>query len=304
MDYKISVIIPLYNHEAFISGAIKSVQDQTYPVFEIIIIDDGSKDDSGKIALKLSNSDNRIKYFYQTNSGAHSAINKGVKMAKGDYVSILNSDDIYHCNRFEKIINKIRNTNADVVFSGIDFIGAGGEKKENEWYYQAKDFFLKNNNLPLALINGNFIMTTSNIVIRRDVFDKIGFFNNLRYTHDLDYFLRLYNSGYNIQFIDEELLTYRMHSMNTINENHSKVRVEWALIIALYIAENSKRQNLIFNDLTKNSIDLFNIIDKHNLTKLVLFFLLQYYLDNNNVEKYYEDCLNKPNITSFIKNII
>lgn len=302
MNPNISVVIPLYNHEDFILEAIQSVQHQTTPVFEIIIIDDGSKDNSGKIAIEEGKNDVRIKYLYQENAGAHNAINRGIKMATGDYVAILNSDDVYPKERFERMIGVIENTNAEAIFSGIDFIDAKGKKVRNEWYNQAKDFYLKNNNYSLALMNGNFFMTTSNTLIRRDVFDKIGFFYNLRYTHDQDFFLRLFLHNINVQFIDEPLLFYRSHATNTINEDHMKVRMEWAAIIALFVVEHSKKTFSKPHDCLKDNMAFFKIVKKHSLTKYVLFFI-QFYLCNQNSQQYYDE-LTKPDLVNFIKNTI
>lgn len=110
-NIKISVVIPLYNHERYIAETIKSVQNQILPVFEVVVIDDGSTDDSGEIVKEIAKNDKKIQYLYRKNSGAHNAINKGIELAKGDFIAILNSDDIYHEKRFEKIVNYLKETN-------------------------------------------------------------------------------------------------------------------------------------------------------------------------------------------------
>ncbi|MFA6160262.1 MAG: glycosyltransferase [Parcubacteria group bacterium] len=302
MEQKISVIIPLYNHEKYIERAIKSIQNQTYPVSEVIVIDDGSRDDSGKIVKEIIKNNSSIKYFYQENAGAHNAINKGIKMAKGDYIAILNSDDVYYDERFKKMIKGIKDTNADVIFSGIDFIDAEEKMIENAWYCQAKEFYLKNKNLSLALINGNFFMTTSNVLIKKAVFDKVGYFSNLRYTHDLDFFLRLITQNLKIEFLNENLLYYRIHDANTIKENHEKVRREWASIIALFIVENSKKYNMEIKKNIKEGTELFKIINEHNLTKYVLFFIQNYLFTLNRVE-YYEKYLKNEELNNYLIKI-
>ena len=93
-DPKISVIIPLYNHEKYINEAVYSVLGQTFSDFELIIINDGSNDGSEEVVKKIK--DKRIKYYYQENKGAHNTINRGIEIAKGEYIAILNSDDMYH----------------------------------------------------------------------------------------------------------------------------------------------------------------------------------------------------------------
>jgi len=89
---KISIIIPAYNHEEYITEAINSVLNQSVKDYEIIIINDGSTDSTEQRILSIH--DKRIQYISQKNSGAHSAINRGINLAQGEYISILNSDDI------------------------------------------------------------------------------------------------------------------------------------------------------------------------------------------------------------------
>lgn len=99
---KISVIIPLYHHEKYIEEAIYSVLEQTFSDFELIIINDGSTDKSEEVVKSIK--DDRIKYCYQDNQGAHNTINRGIQLAQGEYVSILNSDDVYYKNRFVELL--------------------------------------------------------------------------------------------------------------------------------------------------------------------------------------------------------
>lgn len=92
----ISVIIPMYNSQLYIEECIKSVQQQTIKELEIIVIDDGSTDDSSIIVENLKKIDKRIELYYQDNSGAGVARNKGINYAKGEYLSFLDSDDFFY----------------------------------------------------------------------------------------------------------------------------------------------------------------------------------------------------------------
>ena len=85
------------------------------------------------------------------------------------------------------------------------------------------------------MLNGNFVMTTSNLVVRRPVFDAVGPFAALRYTHDLDWLLRALALGYRLAVVESELLRYRIHARNTIAEDHAGVRAEWAMSAAAYL---------------------------------------------------------------------
>ena len=103
---KISVIIPAYNHEKYIIDAVNSVLNQSYQDFEIIIVNDGSTDSTEQKILSIH--DQRIQYVCQKNSGAHSAINRGISLSQGEYISILNSDDLYLPKRLETCLNFLK----------------------------------------------------------------------------------------------------------------------------------------------------------------------------------------------------
>ena len=99
----VSVVIPAYNHERYVGAAIESVLEQTYSNFELIVVDDGSTDRTADIIKKYS--DKRISYYYQENQDAYNTINRGISLARGQFIAILNSDDIYHKKRLETLLS-------------------------------------------------------------------------------------------------------------------------------------------------------------------------------------------------------
>src|SRR5699024_8688641 len=112
---KISVIVPVYNAEKYLHRCIKSILDQTYKNLEIILVDDGSIDTSGKICDYYDHKDERIKVIHKENGGQSSARNTGLTIASGDYVSFVDSDDWIVEDIYEYCINLIKTTNCDVV---------------------------------------------------------------------------------------------------------------------------------------------------------------------------------------------
>ena len=120
----ISVIIPVYNVEIYIKKCIDSVLNQTFQNFEIILIDDGSTDNSGRICNEYVLKDNRIKVIHQNNAGLSAARNKGIDVSSGNYICFLDSDDWYSNNALEEFINLVINYNADIsiidIFNTID----------------------------------------------------------------------------------------------------------------------------------------------------------------------------------------
>jgi glycosyltransferase involved in cell wall biosynthesis len=275
MNPLISVIIPLYNHQNYILSAINSVFDQDIDQVELIVINDGSTDQSDNIIRQNLNSfKQNITYVNQENRGAHNAINRGILMAQGKYLSILNSDDQYKKNRFRFFLDEFdKDPDLEVVFSDMEFIDDINRNINNVWYKEAKEFYNQIGDLSLALMKGNFLLTTSNLFIKRNIFNQTGYFQNLRYAHDLDFFLKLIQINKKIKIIDTPLLNYRMHSSNTINENQQKVRIECGAIIANFLAKYLSSP--AFND--KNKVEfiqqLTQLLQERNLMNLVFYFI-------------------------------
>lgn len=240
----VSVIIPLYNHEKYIETAVNSVISQGDILLELIVIDDGSSDSSAMIMDALAQKNPElITFIRQTNHGAHATINRGLAMARGEYVTILNSDDYFEAGRFKACIRALElDLGSDIVSSSIGFVNDNGDTIENPWFDDALNTFKKNRDVGKSLLDANYIMTTSNIFMRRSLLDRIGYFAPLRYAHDLEFLLRCAAVGIRFCFLDRRLMNYRFHSSNTISENHTKVRAEWAMCAAAFVicAENVK----------------------------------------------------------------
>lgn len=113
----VSVIVPMYNVQQYISECIESIQNQTYKNIEIILVDDGSPDCSGNIADKYAEENNRIKVIHKKNGGVSSARNTGIDAAKGDYICFVDGDDYVMPNYVDYLLNICINSNADVAYT-------------------------------------------------------------------------------------------------------------------------------------------------------------------------------------------
>jgi teichuronic acid biosynthesis glycosyltransferase TuaG len=113
----ISIITPMYNGERFVSQTIESVIKQTYKNWEMIVVDDGSKDDGAQIVLKYAEKDHRIQLVSQKNGGSGSARNNGIGRAKGQYIALLDADDTWNPDFLEKQLNLMREKNALLVYA-------------------------------------------------------------------------------------------------------------------------------------------------------------------------------------------
>lgn len=275
MQPSISVIIPLYNHERYISSTLYSVLSQHYPAREIIVVDDGSSDDGMHVVQTLAQNRPEIIYWKHSNRGAHNTINAAIHRSSSDLVSILNSDDIYHPERLKDVAASFaQDPDLDAVATGMDFINGEGAPVPFEWYDQAIDYHRNSDDLGKTLVNGNIFVTTSNLVVKRSVFEKIGHFSDLRYAHDLDFFLRLVSEGRKIQILPRELMSYRIHATNTISEGHLKVKLEWATVTAFYLARLACKE-----DGWRRVSNHIDVLKTHNLMDpvMLLFGYFQKY---------------------------
>ena len=114
----VSVIVPVYNAEKNLEKCIMSILNQSYQKLELILINDGSKDSSGKICKKYAEHDKRIRYIERENKGASATRNEGISLALGQYIQFVDSDDYIEKNMVEALVNRIEETDADMVMCG------------------------------------------------------------------------------------------------------------------------------------------------------------------------------------------
>ena len=198
MSGKVSVIIPTFNREKFITKAIDSVMAQTYQDFEIIVLDDGSTDNTREL---LGRYNDRVKYFYQENRGIASARNEAIKRSSGDYIAFLDSDDYWIREKLEKQIQVFnQHQEYGMVASCCSSIRLDGSFREKNrpgksgWVLE--DLFRK-----------NFIRTSS-AMIKRECLDQVGLFDeSFRECEEYDLWLRI-AARYPIGFINESLAVY------------------------------------------------------------------------------------------------
>lgn len=238
----ISVIIPAYNHQRFIGAAVDSVLQQTVADLELIVIDDGSTDNTGAIVKGYT--DSRLTYYFQENKDAYNTINRGLSLVRGQYVAILNSDDVYTLDRFEKLLQYGREKKAECMFSDVVPISDTGEVFNdpdfgwNTWHLKNRQYYFACGDIYRAFLKGNFMVTTSNLFMTAKAMRTVGNFCSLRYLHDYDYIFRMmlaFPGG--VQYLDnEKLLYYRIHSGNTLGEAAIIGREQDQALIMQYMA--------------------------------------------------------------------
>jgi glycosyltransferase involved in cell wall biosynthesis len=223
----VSVIIPCYNHGYYLPKAIESVLNQTYQNFEIIVIDDGSTDDTKEACLMYPSA----KYFYQVNAGLSAARNSGVKYSSGDYLVFLDADDW--------LLETALESNLDLLIkkNEIAFVSGGHElyyePEDKTWLVQKevdKETYLK-------LLEGNFIGMHATVLYQRWVFDTFKFDTSLPYCEDYDLYLQITRQHPVIHHTGL-IAVYRLHD-NNMSSNYSRM-MKYALLVL-----SNQEKNLI-----------------------------------------------------------
>lgn len=221
----LSVIIPTYNRETTISKALESVLNQTYQNFEIIIVDDCSTDRTVDIINGFSSSKIRL-LSTEKNSGAARARNIGIKNAKNDIISLLDSDDYYEPSFLEESFNKLHHSSEQIGFmwTGLRVINQDGIKTEC-W----KPTFVESNYL--TFLHALHIGTNSGISIKKIVFDKCGYFNeSLPAAEDTDFFLRI-TQQFGFTYIDKPLINIDKRGEDRLSKNYTKIAQAYNLFL-------------------------------------------------------------------------
>ncbi len=233
-DPLVSIVVASYNHARYLPDALESVFNQTYRNLEVIVIDDGSKDNSAEVLDELLK---RCPFpsikVVRENKGAPATLNEGVTRAQGEYINILNSDDCFALARIERLVFEIAARDLDWGFSKVEtFVtdtGTGDETRRAISY--GKDliacarYALGRGSNSLAFIEANPAISTGNLFFRRSLFQKLGGFNDFRYNHDWDFCLRAGRIA-EPWYVEEELYRYRIHGRNTISESKQMAKQE------------------------------------------------------------------------------
>ena len=208
MRPEVSVIVPSYNYGHFLGETLDSVKIQTFQNWECLIVDDGSTDNTKDIAETFISADNRFKYFYQKNRGLSAARNTGLRHSTGDYIQLLDADDLIERDKFACQLNCFEDhPEADIVYGEARFFSDG---KPGELRYSALEddqpWMPKvsgtGQEILKALLTTN-IMVVSSPLVRKDVFQTCGLFDESLNNHeDWEFWLRCAQKGKFFQFLD------------------------------------------------------------------------------------------------------
>ena len=210
----VSVIIPAYNYARFIAEAVASIQSQTYSNWEMIVVDDGSTDDTEAVVKSLAADEPRIAYFRQDNARQAAARNNGIRHAKGKYFQFLDADDLIEPQKLERQVAFLeQHTAVDITYGGVRYFSSerAGERLLSRQYSSWEDSGAwmpeisgKGKEILLALLRNN-IMVVNAPLIRREVVDRVGLFDvDLTPVEDWEYLIRCAAGGAVFSFNDSE----------------------------------------------------------------------------------------------------
>lgn len=276
LQMKISIIIPIYNEEKYLESCIKSILNQTYTDFECILVDDGSSDNSSKICDEYALQDTRIVVIHSEHKGVSSARSIGLKMAKGDYISFVDSDDMISNNMLESMMNHIISNNADIVVCGYEYIFE--ETRKSILYAKSINIEIKSGKEVLKTFGEEYSelhFVLCNKLYRKELFEGIEFPYGM--LHEDEFVLyKIYYSAQKVVIINDCFYKYYKRP-GSITNVYSLKRLE------SYIEYNKQRINY-FKDKNKQ---IYNAM-------LKVFFITVF----QNYKMCLDAKLNKKNIRS------
>ena len=210
---KVSVIIPCYNSQDTIKTTLQSAVNQTYKSIEIIVVDDGSKDNSKNIIESIK--DNRINYYYQQNKGVSSARNKGIRLATGDYITFLDSDDVINEDKIEIQLCCLEKEKKKVCYCENEIIFTEGSKVKQS----------KSNNysgkILLPYLSKKLVVTTNDWLIEAKLIkdNDIYFPEDINYGEDALFFLKVISKA-EVCCVNEVLSTY-VRNTDSLSHNNN-----------------------------------------------------------------------------------
>jgi teichuronic acid biosynthesis glycosyltransferase TuaG len=260
--HKVSVIMPAYNGEKYIAAAMRSVLAQTYEDLELIVVDDGSSDRTSEIVRGIEAADERVVYIFQTNAGQGNARNTGIKSARGELIAFLDQDDLWIEAKLERQLEALKETKADVVFSGSFVFHDDNVTDETIPWDTLRGRFDGATMFPLLFLFDRIPMLSA--MVRKDALHKVGLLEEDRRCQncdDYDLWLKLAECGATFVGLSERLVRYRLHGNQASHNTVRMIRTQIALMEkwqhSKYVTEQIKRDRFqsLYRELISTLID-------------------------------------------------
>jgi alpha-1,3-rhamnosyltransferase len=253
----VSVVVPSYNHGKYITETIESILNQTYKNIELIVIDDGSKDNSVNVIQELAYK-YHFSFIHRKNKGVSFTINEGIRNSNGNYICFCASDDYYHRNKIKEQINFFAiNEEKMMCYHNMFLVRDANiiEKKIDEYNGDIfQEIFLQKFHIPAV-----------SVMVKKTVFIDVGYFDESIKIEDLDMWLRI-SKKYNIGYLNKTLAYTRIHDSN-ISSNIELMEKEELKII------NKWKNDFLYNKALKSHKNKFKIKKIKSFLKSKKYFI-------------------------------
>lgn len=244
MKSLISIIVPAYNIEKYIVRCLDSLTSQTYDYIEIIVVDDGSKDNTGPLIDQYALKDSRIKVIHQKNQGVSMARNTGLDIAKGEYIGFVDGDDTADIDMFEFLVDQIEENEADIAHCGYKMVYPS---KAVYYHNTGTEIIQDGNEGVVDLLKGKIIEPgVCNKLYKKELFEEIKFDTSIRINEDLLINFKLFRKAQKAIFVDVTKYNYilRKNSAATSKSNIYKIMDSYK--VAKMILEESEDVSEIY----------------------------------------------------------
>ena len=276
---KISIIVPVYNVEKYLRKCVDSILNQTFKDFELILVDDGSIDTSGKICDEYNLKDNRIKVIHKENGGLSSARNAGLDIAQGEYIGFVDSDDWIELDMYEKLYKICKENDTDVGIVGINYGGASEKKKSKKIEIYSNKLILDD----LVYNKGKEITWPAwNKLWLKKVIGESRFKEGRIYEDGL-FLYSLSSKIKKVAKIDYEAYNYRMDNESITRSKISKKQVDFlynTLDIYKFLPSPYKEEMFIRDLIRYTEYILLEMIKQKNINKDIIKEIKKFYNDN------------------------
>jgi len=233
----VSVIMTSYNHERYISDAIRSVLNQRVNDLELIVIDDASVDNSRNILESWASVDPRIvPVYHRSNQGISRTVNDGLDKANGEYLAFLASDDVWRGDKLARQLELLKTERDKVIWTEGTIIDKDGQDTGDTFTHMHNATHIsKSGNLLQELFSANFIFGSSLILAREDL-NGLRFNESLKYLSDYKFIIDLART-LEFAFVPESLASYRVHGLNSIMQDKTNWLRDRQRLYTLLLAE-------------------------------------------------------------------
>ena len=304
MKNNVSVIIPCYNSDKYINQSIDSVLSQTYKNLECIVVDDGSQDDTRAIVKDYENKDNRIKYLYKKNGGVSSARNYGIKHAKGEWIQLLDSDDVLIPDKIEKQLSHVNkyNISQNYVLVYSNYMVHSIDENDNVKDEKFVSVSVKNSDkesILLSLLKRKFgvmaPISVNSILLSRNFFDRFNFNENINAYEDVEFFYRILQENIICCYVPLTGMVVQSRNLS-LSKDIYKSRIGYLQVLNTIYNTNKNHLKEIPN--IKNLIEISLLYDDRNMYDDILFILR-----NSEAPVYLDHQNNKKNVKKWIIKI-